>query len=194
MLYGADIFLGPALRNTSVKNKKGSRAMINKLATIQRKVAIMIVGRMRTSPTDALDVHANLLPFQLTVDKVRFKVAIRLATLLNTHPLHNPVKQAAQRFVKRHHTPLHKMMYNFKIKPNLMEKIKAVRQGPKCELNLAIRIAGDKEQAKKEDEEDGARIKVYTDGSGCEGQIRAAVILYCDRLAKSRRRMRLGSN
>ena len=34
---------------------------------------------------------------------------------------------------------------------------------------------------------------MYTDGSGIEGQIRAAAMLYCDGVLKSTRMMRLGS-
>ena len=111
MLYGADVFLGPALRNNSIRNKKGTRSALNKLAAIQRSAAIMIVGGLHTSPTDLIDVHANLLLFHLLVDKVRFQAALRLATLPATHPLHKPVTQAACKFVKRHHSPLHELMY-----------------------------------------------------------------------------------
>ena len=85
------------------------------------------------------------------------------------------------------------MMHTFKLKPELMEKIAAVRQDPKWEPNLALQITDNKEEAKEEDREDRARVKVYTDGSGFEGQVGAAAVLYRDGMVKSRRRMRLGS-
>ena len=114
-------------------------------------MAILIVGSLRTSPTDSLDIHANLLPFHLMVDKVHFQAALRLATLSILHPLHKLVHQAARRFVKRHHSPLHELMYRFKLKLNLMETIAAVRQGSKWEHNVAIRMADSKEKAKEGD-------------------------------------------
>ena len=46
----------------------------------------MIVGGLRTSPNDTLNMHTNLLPFHLLVDKVQFQAALRLATLPKTHP------------------------------------------------------------------------------------------------------------
>ena len=193
MLYGADVFLGPALRNGTIKNKQGTRAALNKLAAIQRSAAIMIVGGLRTSPTDTLDIHANLLPFHLLVDKVRFQAALRLATLPTSHPLHNHIRQAARRFVEKHHSPLHKLMYKFKLKPDLMEKIEAVRQGPKWEPDTALRVAESKEMAKEEDRMDENSIKVYTDGSGYKGNIGAAAVLYRNGVIKRKRRMRLGS-
>ena len=101
MLYRVDVFLGLALWSTSFKVNKGGHAALNKLATIQRRAAILIVGRMCTSPTDMLDIHTNLLPFHLLVDKVWFQVVLHLATLPIMHPLHNPVKQAASQFVKK---------------------------------------------------------------------------------------------
>ena len=193
MLYGADVFLGPNLCNDTIKEKKGGRATLNKLAAIQQSAAIAIVGGLRTSPNDILDVHANLLPFHLMVDKIRFQAALRLATLPSSHPLCKPVLQAARRFVKKHHSPLHELMYKFKLKPKLMEKIAATRQDPKWEPGVAIRIAGDKGRAKEEDSRDRSHIKVYMDGSGVEGQIGAAAILYRDGVLKRTRRMRVGS-
>ena len=53
--------------------------------------------------------------------------------------------------IKKHHTPLHELMYKFKLKPDLMEKISAIRQGPKWEPDVAIRIAENIEKAKNED-------------------------------------------
>ena len=135
-------------------------------------------------PNNMLDMHANLLPFHLMVDKACFQAALRLATLPTTHPLHNPVSQAARCFVKKHHTPLHELMYKFKLKPEMMEKIKATRQSPKWEPDVATRIASNKEKAKEEDSKDRAHTKVYMDGSRIGGQIGAAAVLYQDGVLK----------
>lgn len=123
MLYGPDVFLGPALWSASFKTNKGGHTALNKLALVQWRVAILIIGGMHTSPMDTLDIHANLLPFHLLVNRVWFQAALHLMMLPATHPMHNPVKQAADWFIKRHHTLLHKMMHTFKLKPRLMEKI-----------------------------------------------------------------------
>ena len=186
--------MGPALHSETIKNKKGRHAALNKLAAIQRSAAILIVGGLHSSPNDTLNMHTNLLPFHLLVEKVQFQAALRLVTLPNTHPLHKPVKQAAQRFVKKHHTLLHELMYKFKLKPKLMEKITATGQCARWEPDMAIRIANDKETAKREDRADKAHTKVYTDGSGLGGQIGVAVVLYRDGVLISSRHMRLGSS
>lgn len=69
-------------------------------------------------------------------------------------------------------------MHKYKLNPELMERIAAIRQDLKWEPNIAIRIAESKEKAKEEDRQDNAEIKAYTDGSSFEGQIVAAAVLY----------------
>ena len=68
-------------------------------------------------------------------------------------------------------------MYKFKLKPDLLEKIEAIRQDPKWESDIAIRVAEKKEKAKSEESEDKSHIKVYMDSSRINGQIGAAAVL-----------------
>jgi len=194
MLYAADIFLTPHRRSQNPNARKSGRAVINKLGAIQRKATVMITGAMRTTATDVLDVHTDLLPFHLLVDKHRQRAALRLATLPESHPLHKPVKNAAARNVKKHPTPLHELMHTYKIKPQLTETIRSVRQDTKWAPNLATRTAGTAEQAEKEDGDDQADIQVYSDGSGIEGKIGAAAVLYRDGVLQGELRFHLGSD
>ena len=57
------------------------------------------------------------------------------------------------------------MMHTLKLKPDLTEKISTVTES--------------KEKAKEEEAEQ-SRVKGYTDGSGYEGRVGAAVVLYQD--------------
>ena len=101
MLYAADIFLTPQQNvGKQTKDNQNNRAIINKLASIQRKAAIMIIGAMKTTATDAIKTMANLIPFHLLVEKHHHRAAIWLATLPETHPLHKLVINAAKRLVK----------------------------------------------------------------------------------------------
>ena len=136
------------------------RAIINKLASIQRQAAIMITGAMKTTATDILEAMANLLPFQLLVDKIRHRAALRLATLPPAHPLHKPVQNAANRLVKRHPTPLHDLMHRYKIHPQLIETIKANRHNLDWTPNVITRIAANADDAITELEHDNPDVKV----------------------------------
>jgi hypothetical protein len=100
---------------------------MNKLATIQRRAAIMIMGAMKTTATDVIEVMANLLPFHLLIDKHRHRAAMRLATLPRSHPLHKLIMNAANRLVKWHPTLLHDLMHRYRIQPKKVETMEAVR-------------------------------------------------------------------
>ena len=112
--------------------------------------------------------------------------------LPSMHPLAKPVNQAARHFMKRHHSPLHELMFKFKLKPNLLGKIAATRQDPKWEPGIALRVARNKELAKDEDLGDRSHIKVYMDRSGINGHIGAVAVLYWDRILQRKLRMKLG--
>ena len=179
MLYAADIFLTPqqnaGKRRTSSPN---NRAILNKLASIQRRAAIMITGAMKTTATDILELMANLLPFHILVDKIRHRAALRLATLPPTHPLYKPVLNSAKRLVKRHRTPLHDLMHRFNICPESIETISATRYNTKWKPRTTIKIIDNADDAITDMERDHPNVKVYTDGSGMEGAIGAAAALY----------------
>jgi ribonuclease HI len=193
MLYAADIFLTPQQNvGKQRKHNRNGRAIINKLASIQRQATIMITGAMKTTATDVLEVMANLLPFHLLVDKVRHRAALRLATLPPSHPLHKPVQNAADRLVKRHPTPLHDLMHRYSIRPQHIETIKATRHCTNWKPNVKIKITTNPDDAIKEIDLDNADIKVFTDGSGLDGKIGAAAVLYRNGRQKSKLRLQLG--
>ena len=194
MLYAADIFLTPQQNvGKRAKYERSSQAAINKLATIQRRAALMITGAMKTTATDVLEVMANLLPFHLLVDKYRHRAAIRLATLPGSHPLHKPVANAASRLVKRHPTPLHDLMHRYGIQPHKVETIEAVRFDTGWKPGLTTKVIMDTDKAIEEIQNDNLDVKVFTDGSGMEGKIGAAAILYRNGNLKTKLRHQLGT-
>ena len=166
MLYAADLFLVPG-----TSQSKGTKGHINKLARIQRQAALAITGAMKTTATDTLDAHANLLPFPLLVSKIIHRAATRLACLPSSHPVAPHVKKAATRYVKRHRSPLHEIMHLFKLQPHKMETINTVLEGPKWTPNFKIHIPKSKDVAIVEEAVDNSDIKVYSDGSCFEGGI-----------------------
>jgi ribonuclease HI len=133
---------------------------------------------MRTTASDTLDAHANLLPFQLLVDKVVHKAAVRLACLPDKHPLATRVGRAAKRYVKKHRTPIHEIMHAYKLEPHRMEKIETVVRGPKWEPAFRIRTPQKEEVAIAELSSDTAQGKVFSDGSCIDGGVGAAAVLY----------------
>ena len=110
MLYASDLFLIPGSRTS-----KGTKGFISKLAKIQRQVALHITGALRSAPTDEIDACADMLPFNLLVERLTHKAATRLATLPRSHPLAKHVDRAASIYVKAHRVPLHEVMHAFNV-------------------------------------------------------------------------------
>ncbi|KAJ6452972.1 hypothetical protein C8R45DRAFT_1056963 [Mycena sanguinolenta] len=177
MLYAADVFLNP---HTFKSRHSANRAILAKLRTIQRRAALAITGALSSTPMDVLDAYANLLPVRFLIERVRYRAALRLATLPATHPLHRNVADAARKPIKNHRTPLQDMAAEFGIKPAAMEKVSAVRFAAEWESGLAVSMRSSKEEAMEEEKKDRARWKVYTTGAGIDGIIGAAAVLYRD--------------
>jgi len=196
MLYAADIFLTPPTNRSPADLQRNGRAVINKLASVQRRAALSITGGMQSAPTDVLDVLADILPFHLLVKQHRKQAALHLATLPETHPLSKPVMSAARRFVKTHTTPLHHLMRELGRDPATLEMIEAVRQTNKWKAAFTMEIEEKREDAEVvelQDREDQAGVRVYTDGSGLGGEIGAAAVLYRGDMERGQLRYRLGT-
>jgi hypothetical protein len=157
IMYATDVFLNPATRQRrGDTDGHRERAVINRLASIQWWAAILITGAMRMVAADLVEAHANLMLMRVLVDRYRARVALRLPA---THPLQKHVQKAVQRRVKRHEAPLHALMHDFNIRPDQRETIAPSRIDPKWQP-------------------DSAAVQVYMDGSGMDGQISAAAVLY----------------
>ena len=179
MLYAADIFLTPITRNPGQGRVTRSVGHIAKLARVQRTVALHITGAMRTTATDMIDAHAKLLPFHILVNQICYRSTLRLATLPDTHPLYKHMRKA-RRYVKRHRTPLHKLLHAFRIDPDTLETISTHRQAPGWIRQVKVRKAANKDEAYKEGMESTTQVKVYTDGSDINGGVGAAALLIRD--------------
>lgn len=195
MLYAADIFYTPVTgKGLPGIKARGSVGIANKLARVQRIAALQITGGMRTSATDMLNAHSNLLPFHLLLNRTCYRSGLRLATLPKGHPLHRHARLAANRSVQTHRSPIHALIDAFKLKPAEIEEIQAIRHYPKWEKEFTTHIATSKDEAEEEEANNNEEIRVYSDGSGIDGGIGASAVLY--RKGKQQRSLRfhLGSN
>jgi ribonuclease HI len=176
MLYAVDVW-GTTAPPSANAERKRQRGLKGKLSTVHRH-ALMLLGALRTTATDAIEAHANILPFHLILDSFRHRGLLRLATIPESNPIHYHVRRAAKVRVKRHQSPLHRLLNLYvHINPDRTEKIQAVRYSPGWKANLEIHIPDSKEEAKRLVENDAADIQIFTDGSGYEGGIGAAAIL-----------------
>jgi hypothetical protein len=68
----------------------------------------------------------------------------------------------------------------FQINPLVVETIEAVQQSPKWTCKFITHIAAKREQAVEEEANNQLDVHIYADGSGIEGNIGVAAVLYCN--------------
>ncbi|EJF56326.1 hypothetical protein DICSQDRAFT_71738, partial [Dichomitus squalens LYAD-421 SS1] len=181
MLYAVDTFITPVQTHPGQTRRSGSVGAVRKLARVQREALLLITGAMRTTATDVMAAHADLLPFNSLIDKLCQRATIRMCTLPSTHPLSPHVKRAATRYVRKHRLQLHELLhlYTTPDTPQRMEKVLAVRHHPAWTPAHWVDIASSKDEALDKDEEWAQRHKilVYSDGSQRRSKVGASAVL-----------------
>jgi hypothetical protein len=179
MLYAAEVWCNP-IRNPAPgkKKKRGSTAFATKLARVQRTSTTFITGAMRSTSNVALDAHAGILPMHLAINKICLRAALRFATLPRNHPLSPYIRRATKVCPKKLPSPLHHIMDTFNIDPDTTETILPVRKSPKWQPRIKTHIAHSLGRAMADEALNPALIQIYSDGSGIDGMIGAAAVLY----------------
>ncbi|KAF7372169.1 hypothetical protein MVEN_00076000 [Mycena venus] len=148
------------------------------LGKVQRQACKMITGALRTTATDTLDFHANLLPVHIRLNRSAFNAAARLATL----PASNPIRrifQRCRRVPRFHRSPIHHLIAAFPAFLHDFETIDPQRRIiPLPAGALTTRIAQTKDDACADMEGIVAKggFCIFTDGSGFEGGVGAAAV------------------
>ena len=198
IFYAGEAFIAPS---QSVKGSRGGRVRavtkkaLTKLASTQRRGALLITGGLFSSAGDTLDFHAGLIPARLLVARIRHRAAMRIATLPEGHPLHARLHRMRRRKqAKTFKSPVDDLVAEFKVDKIRMETTAAIRRPPYWEFSGTCRIARTEEEAIEEEEHDNADLKIYSDGSGLEKVIGASAVLFRDGVERRSRRFRLGKD
>jgi len=181
MLYTVDLWCAPTQGDQPGAKDIGSAKVTRQLTTLQQAVATAIMGGLQTSPTDALDACAFLLPAPLNINKRYHMVLTRMATLPKDHPLHSTVNHKNTPDVKHHQTALHHLLdrYQDSIVPIRVKKILVASQDPiiAAKNPFKISIPIDRESLIKEAENVAEEVQVFTDSSAMEGKVGVAAVL-----------------
>ncbi|KAG1867714.1 hypothetical protein F4604DRAFT_2021351 [Suillus subluteus] len=144
----------------------------------------MIMEGMRTTTTDLLDAHANILPFQQLLRKICQRAILRMVTLHHTHPLHKGLHTAYNsctrrdfQSCKKHLSPIHRLLNKFNVNPYTVEAIALTRHYPKWTPDVTTDIAGDMQTAIANNAEADEDFQAYSDGSAVDGGVGGVVVL-----------------
>jgi hypothetical protein len=178
MLYAADLWFSPVYREGTDELQRGSVGVAKRISSVQRIAALAITGALRSTATDILEAHANLLPATLLLQNACYRATIRLTTHPKTHPLYHPLRRAASKYVSSHHSSLHKLTRRYAIIPDDIETLIPSRRSPSSSNPWSTHIATSKADAITEHEHLTDTIQVYSDGSRHQGKVGAAATLF----------------
>jgi hypothetical protein len=92
MTYRLDVWYTPPQLAIGKMRRKGSVGALRELEKVQRIAALAINRVLCSTASDTLDVHANLMPVDLMLEKVCHRGLGCVCTLPDTHPLHQLVR------------------------------------------------------------------------------------------------------
>jgi hypothetical protein len=113
MEYALPVRYRPVSPNEDVR-RAGTVWIAKALGKVQRHATQLITGALRTTATDALDLHTNLLPIHIRLNRSALNGGVCLASL----PPANPVRQIVHRchYVPRfHRSPIHHLIAAFPV-------------------------------------------------------------------------------
>jgi ribonuclease HI len=182
ILYAADVWAPPMFKPEHAAKTDANRRFTTRLSTIQRAGTLAVVGGLRTSPSDALCMHADILPTHLELDKLYHQAAARMATLPHSHPIMKIFQKSSKCRVKRHRAPLHQLTSAYNLTHEDFETITVAGHNPALMGKQPFRtdIQDSKDSSKETDKQAPENIKIYTNGSAQDGKVGAAAIMTRD--------------
>jgi len=160
------------------------------MGKIQQIATKAITGGLWASQNDLLDAHARVLLVNLMLEHICHVAIVQAATLPVGHPTCDMVQGYSRMPAKSHLTPLQKLMECFKVKPQHYETIMPDPRPPTYKRSFTTTIAELKEESIKDKGKDDTDIRIYTDGSGYEGNVGAAAVMFRKGVKESEKTLR----
>jgi len=176
LTYGADIWYTPPYKPTGATNNSGSVGVLKTLQKTQRLATISIVGALRSTPSDLLDAHAGVLPMELLLRKSCHRALVRLLTLPRSHPLHKIIQKARSFPPSKHLSPIDQLLKIFRLHRKTIETIAPLTEI--CRNRFATEVPSSRKESIVSEAGDAADFKIFSDGSGHDGHIGAAAVIY----------------
>ena len=193
MTYAADVWYTPVNKRVGRLRSSSSVGIMGKLASLQWMATLAITGALRSTATNTLDLHADVLPVKFLLQNICHRAILRMASLPPSHPLHKPVLTRAKRYIMSHCSPLHELAHIFGIAPQDLETITPTSSLPNCQLKCKMVIHGSAEESEAYAMDCQSELIIYSDGSGIGGRRGAATVLCKAGCSLKTLRLHLGS-
>jgi ribonuclease HI len=175
LTYALDTWYRPVTFTSPGQRNVGNVGFLRQMGKVHRLACLLITGGLRATATDVLEVHANLPPLHLQLNRICHNAALRLCALPNSHPIY-PVVSKASRFrsIRRHRSPLHNLMQTWNLVPDAFETIVPFPFPPTWTPPFTTLISPSRLEAKDTLLTHDPTQVVFSDGSGLEGDIGGA--------------------
>ncbi|KAH8823902.1 hypothetical protein DL96DRAFT_1468875, partial [Flagelloscypha sp. PMI_526] len=87
LTYALEVWYTPPTLPPGAKRRRGSCRALRRMETLQQQALLTTLGTLRTSPSELLPLHANVLPMELQLKKTCQRAALRICTLPDTNPV-----------------------------------------------------------------------------------------------------------
>ncbi|KZP06899.1 hypothetical protein FIBSPDRAFT_689365, partial [Athelia psychrophila] len=183
MLYAAEIWCSPIVEPEGRQKKKtGSVGFAKLLALVQRMASVFVTGAMKSTPTVALDAHTDFLPMEQLINRICYRAALCWGSKPEEHPLHHVVDFVFWTTVSggpdTYPPPMRTLFEALGLKAKNMEKIDIVCRDPYWKHAMEICIVDSKQESLADESADLAPMRIYSDGSGLEGRIGTASVMF----------------
>jgi hypothetical protein len=142
----------------------------------QRLATLSITGALCSTLSDFLDAHAGVLPVELMLKKSCHRAMVRMTTLPSSHSLHQIVQKVKSSLPSKHLSPIDHLIKIFKLQRKTIETIM-----PPTESHpnrFTTEIADSRKDSIAQEVKDNADFKIFSDGSGQDGYVGAAAVIY----------------
>ena len=163
-------------------NKAATTSQIKSLTTIQRLAMKAIIGCFRTTPTAAMEIEAGLQPAWIRLQTKVLQSVTRMQSLGAKHPIQEWLTNALRTRTAAitHRSNLENILQQFPYMATQIETIEPYIRPPWWLSKIQIKMSPSKEDAKALHNEiqeltGPTTAVIYTDGSGIEGKIGAAI-------------------
>ena len=139
--------------------------LFRKMESVQRKATLLATGALRTTPSDLLFTHANMLSLRSHIKLICHGSALHIAMLPKEHPLYATARRAMGRRLHRHTSPLYDILDSAGICTNTIETVNTITKPPTWRNQVRTTIAKTREEAEQSAKDDESDIRIFTDGS-----------------------------
>ena len=178
MAYAANIWYTPVSKRQGRTRLSGSVGITGKLVSLQRMAMLAITGALHSTVIDVLDLHADVLPVELLLNKICHWAFLWLASLAPTHPLQKLVYTHAKHYIRSHHSPLHELANVFDIDLKKVEVIALPSFPPGHWLKYTTTIQSTVEELAACARSCHSELVIYSDGSSLGGHTGTATVMY----------------